>query len=102
MTWFKRILDRLQGPEQPRYAGMMVAAEAVRCVQCGICGYNCPADIDVRSYARQGLLVTDPRCILCGNCVEKCPRGTLSLIRRPTGAAAQPQHKPAIIVRVEA
>lgn len=80
------------------YAGMIVAAEAIRCVQCGICGYNCPVDIDVRSYARQGLLVTDPRCILCGNCVEKCPRGTLSFIPRPERAAARPQHRPDLFI----
>lgn len=97
MDWLHNILNRLRGPAPSPYAGMIVAAEAIRCVQCGICGYNCPADIDVRTYARQGLLVTDPRCILCGNCVEKCPRGTLSFIPRPSGAAAQPEHKPAVV-----
>ena len=54
-----------------------VAADGSRCVQCGICGYNCPVGIEVREYARRGRHVTDPRCISCGTCIEKCPRGTL-------------------------
>jgi ferredoxin len=54
-----------------------VTADASRCVQCGICGYNCPVGIQVREYARRGQHVTDPRCISCGACIEKCPRGTL-------------------------
>jgi Pyruvate/2-oxoacid:ferredoxin oxidoreductase delta subunit len=54
-----------------------VVSDASRCVQCGVCGYNCPVGISVRDYARQGLPVDDPRCITCGICVNVCPRGTL-------------------------
>ena len=54
-----------------------VVADASRCVQCGVCGYNCPVGIPVRDYARQGLPVSDATCISCGNCVSVCPRGTL-------------------------
>lgn len=54
-----------------------VTSDASRCVQCGLCGYNCPVGIEVREYARRGENVTDSRCISCGTCVEKCPRGTL-------------------------
>lgn len=54
-----------------------VVADASRCVQCGVCGYNCPVGIPVREYARQGLPVDDPTCISCGNCIAVCPRGTL-------------------------
>ena len=56
---------------------LQVAADGSRCVQCGICGYNCPVGIEVREYARRGENVTDSRCIGCGTCIEKCPRGTL-------------------------
>jgi ferredoxin len=56
---------------------LQVTADGTRCVQCGICGYNCPVGIEVREYARRGENVTDSRCISCGACVEKCPRGTL-------------------------
>ncbi|HEU4561912.1 MAG TPA: 4Fe-4S dicluster domain-containing protein [Longimicrobium sp.] len=48
-----------------------------RCVQCGICSYNCPVGIDVRSYSRRGLPVLESHCILCGECVARCPRGVL-------------------------
>ena len=54
-----------------------VVPDAARCVQCGVCGYNCPVGISVRDYARQGLVVDDPRCVQCGQCVAVCPRGTL-------------------------
>lgn len=54
-----------------------VTPDATRCVQCGVCGYNCPVGIPVRDYARQGLIVEDVRCVQCGQCVEACPRGTL-------------------------
>jgi len=59
-------------------AGLLqVTADASRCVQCGICGHNCPVGISVRDYARRGENVTDSSCIACGACIEKCPRGTL-------------------------
>lgn len=54
-----------------------VVPDASRCVQCGVCGYNCPIGIPVRDYAHRGLPVDDPRCITCGNCIQVCPRGTL-------------------------
>ncbi len=54
-----------------------VVPDASRCVQCGVCGYNCPVGIPVRDYAHRGLAVDDPACITCGNCIQVCPRGTL-------------------------
>jgi ferredoxin len=47
------------------------------CVQCGICSYNCPIDIDVRQHAWLGQPVKDSRCLTCGECIVRCPRGTL-------------------------
>ena len=60
-------------------ANAIVVAEPGRCVQCGICAYNCPMGIDIRRFTREGLPITDSRCILCGACVARCPRGTLRL-----------------------
>ena len=54
-----------------------VASDPIRCVQCGVCGYNCPEGIQVRDYARQGKVVDDPGCTRCGLCIAVCPRGTL-------------------------
>ncbi len=82
---FKRLLSLFQGkrqdeipvPEGAKSGLLQVTSDASRCVQCGICGYNCPVGIEVREYARRGQNVTDSRCIACGECVAKCPRGTL-------------------------
>lgn len=60
-----------------------VASDPTRCVQCGVCGYNCPVGIQVRDYARQGRPVDDPRCVACGLCIAVCPRGTLRWDTRP-------------------
>jgi heterodisulfide reductase subunit C len=54
-----------------------VVPEAARCVQCGICSYNCPINIDVRQHAWQGIPVKDSHCLTCGECVARCPRGVL-------------------------
>ncbi len=62
---------------QTRLAEGQVVPEPNRCVQCGICSYNCPADIDVRFHASHGLAVHDSRCLTCGECVLRCPRGVL-------------------------
>ncbi len=54
-----------------------VAPETARCVQCGLCSYNCPIGIDVRGHARRGRAIHDSRCLTCGECVARCPRGVL-------------------------
>ena len=54
-----------------------VVSEAVRCVQCGICSYNCPINIDVRAHAWRGEPIKDSHCLTCGQCVARCPRGVL-------------------------
>lgn len=56
-----------------------VVSEPARCVECGICTYNCPLGIDVRSRARRGLPIAEGYCLTCGECVARCPRGTLRL-----------------------
>jgi NosR/NirI family nitrous oxide reductase transcriptional regulator len=55
----------------------VVVAESGRCVECGICTYNCPQGIDIRAHVRRGQPVSDGRCLSCGECVARCPRGTL-------------------------
>lgn len=54
-----------------------VVADGVRCVECGICSYNCPLGIDVRGHVREGVPISDHACLTCGECVARCPRGTL-------------------------
>jgi ferredoxin-type protein NapH len=58
-----------------------VVPEAARCVQCGICSFYCPIEIDVRRHAWLQVPVKDSHCITCGECVARCPRGVLRFER---------------------
>jgi ferredoxin len=58
-----------------------VVPEPSRCVQCGICSFNCPISIDVRRYAWLGKHIEDSHCLTCGECVQRCPRGVLRFER---------------------
>jgi heterodisulfide reductase subunit C len=60
-----------------------VVPDSVRCVQCGICSYNCPIGIDVRAHAWRGQPIHDGHCLTCGECVKRCPRGVLAFDRIP-------------------
>lgn len=73
---FKGMFDRDKQRRQA-LAAAQVVPETVRCVQCGICSYNCPLGIDVRRHARLGEPVVDRHCLTCGECVARCPRGVL-------------------------
>ncbi len=58
-----------------------VVPDVMRCVQCGICTYNCPIGIDVRKHAWLGTPISESRCLTCGECVRRCPRGVLRFER---------------------
>ncbi len=62
--------------QQIRAAGVVVP-ERTRCVQCGICSFNCPIRIDVRQHAMRGESIVDSHCLTCGECVLRCPRAVL-------------------------
>ena len=64
-------------------ADAQVVPDSLRCVQCGICSYNCPIGIDVRAHAWRGVPIHDSHCLTCGQCVNRCPRGVLSFERIP-------------------
>jgi ferredoxin len=77
MPNFLTLLFHPTSVKQTRLAEAQVVPEPNRCVQCGICSYNCPAGIDVRAHAAQGKPVRDSRCLTCGECVARCPRDVL-------------------------
>ncbi len=60
-----------------------VVPEAANCVQCGMCSYNCPMEIDVRAHAWRGKPIRDSHCLTCSECVNRCPRGVLRFERIP-------------------
>lgn len=78
------MLSRIFHKESTRRASLaqgQVVPDSTRCVQCGICSFNCPVEIDVRRHAWQGQPVVHSRCLTCGECVARCPRGVLKFER---------------------
>lgn len=59
-------------------------------MQCGMCSFHCPMEIDVRRHVWRSEPVTDSRCLTCGECVKRCPRG---LLRFELIVAAKPGHR---------
>ena len=74
---FRRLLKEDATHRKALTSGV-VAPDATRCVQCGICSFNCPIGIDVRNHVWLGKTVDDRYCLTCGECVARCPRGVLS------------------------
>ena len=66
---------------QQALATGFVVPDSSRCVQCGICSYHCPIEIDVRRHAWKGVPVKSSHCLTCGECVQRCPRGVLRFER---------------------
>jgi heterodisulfide reductase subunit C len=82
MTYNKTMLKKLLNRDKARRQALVeayVVPEPGRCVQCGICTFNCPIEIDVRRHAWQGIPVKDSHCLTCSECVDRCPRGVLHL-----------------------
>ena len=77
---FNRILQDHTTRQQALAAGYVVP-DSSRCVQCGICSYHCPIEIDVRRHAWNGEPVKSSHCLTCGECVQRCPRGVLRFER---------------------
>ncbi len=73
---FRKEVDR----HQALVAGQVVT-EPTRCVQCGICSFNCPIGIDIRRFAWRGQVIQESHCLTCGECVQRCPRGALRITK---------------------
>jgi ferredoxin len=78
------MLKELLGIDQ-RHLDALATAQVVpnplRCVQCGMCSYNCPLGLDVRAHCRTGEPIDNNQCLSCGECIRHCPRGALSFKR---------------------
>lgn len=72
----RKYLRRVSTLRTVRVKGHVVP-DSIRCVQCGICSFNCPIDIDVRRHAWNGMPIKEQYCLTCGECVKRCPRGVL-------------------------
>jgi ech hydrogenase subunit F len=50
-----------------------------KCIHCGICQRQCPADA-ITVNRQEGVWKLDAfRCIICGECVLKCPKKCLAI-----------------------
>jgi NAD-dependent dihydropyrimidine dehydrogenase PreA subunit len=76
MSWFRTDAEKYQ-----TLATAWVVPEQKRCVQCGICSFNCPMELDVRRRVWRDEPVKDTHCLTCGECVKRCPRGVLRFAR---------------------
>ncbi|HKZ54309.1 MAG TPA: 4Fe-4S dicluster domain-containing protein [Anaerolineales bacterium] len=76
-----RTLFRRETRRRETLIAGQVVPDSIRCVQCGICSYNCPINIDVRDHARKGEPINSSHCLTCGECVARCPRGVLRFER---------------------
>ncbi len=74
---FKHLLKQETARRRALAAGYLVANPS-RCIQCGVCSYNCPLGIDIRHQVWRGLSIKDSYCLTCGECVARCPRGVLT------------------------
>lgn len=71
----------LEGQRTKALVSAQLVAEHGRCVECGMCSFNCPIGIDIRRHVQQELSISDQRCLACGECVSRCPRGVLHFQR---------------------
>jgi polyferredoxin len=60
-----------------RFSLIKTRPSGKRCLECGRCNQNCPMDVDVMSYIKQGRKVMDTECINCGECKNACPAGAI-------------------------
>jgi len=76
LRWFESDREKHEA-----LATAWVMPEPTRCVQCGICSFNCPMAVDVRRRVWRGEPVMDSHCLTCGECVKRCPRGVFRFER---------------------
>jgi polyferredoxin len=58
---------------QTRISLIKMRPSGTKCIECGKCNKECPMDIDVKEYIKNGQKIASSECILCGNCVRNCP-----------------------------
>jgi len=62
-----------------RFSLVKIKETAEGCNDCGLCEKNCPMDIRIREYTRNGLRVGSTECIICQTCISSCPKKVLGL-----------------------
>lgn len=70
-------LFTLEGQRSKALVHAQLIADHHRCVECGICSFNCPIGIDIRHHVHERISISDQHCLACGECVSRCPRSVL-------------------------
>ncbi len=50
-----------------------------RCTECGLCEANCPMNIKLLDYKKQGKRILSTECILCSTCIDSCPEKAIHM-----------------------
>jgi ferredoxin len=58
---------------------LKIKETAEGCNDCLLCEKNCPMDIRIREYTRNGLRVGCTECVICQTCISSCPKQVLGL-----------------------
>ena len=61
-----------------RFSMLRITGDADKCNECGLCTRNCPMDIDIPRYIKNGQRVLLTECIFCQNCMAVCPNQALT------------------------
>ncbi len=58
---------------------LKVAIHKRKCTECGLCEKNCPMNIKLMEYKKQGTRILSTECILCCTCVDICPEKAIHM-----------------------
>ncbi len=56
------------------FSVMKFEIDSEKCTRCGLCEKNCPMNIKLLSYLKDGKRITSTECIACQQCVNNCPQ----------------------------
>ncbi len=65
-----------------RFALYKQAIDTDNCDECELCEDNCPMDIKLLDYSRQGQRILSTECILCDTCINTCPTSAISTTKK--------------------
>lgn len=58
-----------------------IKIEKDKCTRCKRCEKNCPMDIKLLEYMKNGTRITSTECIVCQHCVNICPENAVQYTR---------------------
>ncbi|MCG8481794.1 MAG: 4Fe-4S dicluster domain-containing protein [Clostridia bacterium] len=62
-----------------RYAWMKVEIASHKCTECGLCEQNCPMDVKLLAYKKNGQRILSTECIMCSSCIDHCPKEAIRM-----------------------